>query len=495
MATEKRQVRLPRSLVGKARTNNIYSRYQQKTRVPNNSPSISNSQVSDVRCETVATRAVRNLVRTNGNVGSSIFSFVEIAKSGYFVQGFNTDSNMYNPEATEAAKTVLAQLDTVYNYRSGYADIMTVDATVETMLREAAITSFVGAELVLNRARLPEKIAIFPYESVEWKSRGDGTKYPVQIGVYATNPGFSGTSIDPRSGVGEVPLDFPTVWIGELHKDITKTYVTPMMEPAINSAVYYQEFVEDMRRAVRSNGHSRLFIKLNSEKVVGAAPDEIRDDPAKLEAFLEDQRQLVQNVVEGLSPEEALVGYDTIEVDEFQVTNVKSDYTDLLTAISGMLATSLKSHPSILGLRLQGSQSLSNTESLVFLKIAKGLQRPVEDVMSRALTLAVRLFGINAYIKFKFKPINLRPDDELESFKTMRQQRTLEALSLGFLSDDEASEILGYGVKPEGGPKLSGTMFMNTGGGTMADQATVTEGAQERALSPDTPQRGGGRSN
>ena len=167
----------------------------------------------------------------------------------------------------------------------------------------------------------------------------------------------------------------------------------------------------------------------------------------------------------------------------------------MLNAISGMVATSLKSHPSILGMRLAGSQSLSNTESLIYLKIARAVQRPVEQFLSRAMTLAVRLYGSDSYVQVRFDDIDLRPESELAAFEIMDQSRILEQLSLGFLTDEEAAEELGTGPRAPGAPPLSGTMFHDTSVQTAsAESASPNADPMGNALQPDTPSAAGGAS-
>lgn len=479
-----RTVVMPRRLINKAQTRTLYSRYPKDSVVPDNNIPVAQVTANALRSSyTTAVEAIRLLARKNGNVSSSLFSFVEIAKSGLTAKAYVTNSSLYSPEATAIAKSVMAGLDTIYDYSVGYADVMSVDSLTEVMLREAVISGQVGAELVLDKARLPSRIVPLAADSIRWVSRGDGTVYPVQR--------LAGTG----GAASEVPLDLPNVWFSKVHPDPTKTYVNPMMEPAIDAAIYYDSFVDDMRRAVRISGHSRLVITLDAEKILAAAPSDVLEDDSKKQEFLESTRANVQSLVSQLEPEDAVVTFDSVEIDEVQSRDVKADYTQLLTAISGLLATSLKSHPSILGLRLEGSQSLSNTESMVFLKIAKGIQKPVEDVLSRALTLSVRLYGVDAYVKVKFNAINLRPEDELEAYRTMRQSRVLELLSLGMLTDEEAAEDLGIRSLPEGYTLLSGTQFYKSSSGGLAQSVDVAkDDAMGQAITPDTPRKGGGRS-
>ena len=478
MAIDKTPTVLPRRLLNKAQTETAASAVDKDIEIPKESPLFINQRIRDLRDGGNAVEAIRKLAKQDGTVSTAVFNYVQVAMSGFTVKAFDSSTHQFSPEGSILAKSILAAFNTLTDYSVGYSDVQTMDSLIESALREVVLTGGLCGELVLNKARLPSKIQWVPMETVKWISNGDGTKYPAQTGAEE-----------------DIALNLATVWVAESHKDTSETYVRSMMEAALNTTFYYAEFIEDMRRAMRRGGHSRLIVKLDAEKVIAAAPNDVRQDAAKLKAFLEVVRTDVEGVVTSMEPEDALVCYDTVNVELLTAENVKADYTDLVTAISGMLATSLKSHPSILGLRLGGSQSLSNTESLIYLKAASAIQRPVEDIMSRSLTLASRLFGSDIYVQFKFNPINIRPDDELEAFKTMKQARVLELLSFGFISDEEAAENLGTGERPPGAPALSGTLFRDNKGGIDAENASPNDDPQGRALQSDQPTNGGGRDN
>jgi len=204
--------------------------------------------------------------------------------------------------------------------------------------------------------------------------------------------------------------------------------------------------------------------------------------------WLELNRAAIANTVSETSPEDVLVMFDDQSVDIVQGENVKADYSELLNTMAGILALSLKSHPSILGLRLEGSQSLSNIEALTYLHLAKGVQRPVAEVWSRILTLYLRLMGIVSIVEVEFEPINLRPETELETHLLTRQTRYMQLLSLGMMTDAEFRYKMGL---PEPGPdyvNLSGTRFMSvtsdvqsTGGAS-----NPQNGGAEQTLNPDS---------
>jgi hypothetical protein len=470
---------LPRRLVNKAHTQTVSSKSEKGQELLTENSPYRNQAIRTLR-DRDPTAAIRMLAQADGTVSTAVYNYVQVAMSGYRVRAYNSSGHLFDAGGTQLAQSILSAMSTLYDYSKGYADKPTMEAVVEQSLREVVLTGALATELVLDQQRLPDRLQIVPFETLRWVSNGDGTKHPIQRA---------------QAGGDDIDLNIPNFWVAESHKDASKAYASSMMEAALNTTYYYAEFIEDMRRAQRRGGHNRLVIKLNSDKVTAAAPADVRSDPTKMKTWMEDIRADVQTIIEAMEPEDALVAYDAIDAEMISSENAKSDYGDLVAMVSGLLATSLKTHPSILGLRLEGSQSLANTESLVFLKAARGIQRPVEDVLSRALTLAARLYGADVYVHFRFLPINLRPEMELEAFRTMHQARILELLSLGFITDDEAAAELDTGPRAPGAPPLSGTMFLDPGAtSNRAKEASPNDDPQGRALQSDQPKKGGGNS-
>jgi len=137
---------------------------------------------------------------------------------------------------------------------------------------------------------------------------------------------------------------------------------------------------------------------------------------------------------------------------------------------------------------------MASAETLLFMKNAEGsVQKKLNEMWSRVLTLAVRLFGQDVYVEFKYDSIDLRPDSELEAYKAMRQERTLALLSLGFISDDEASLTLTGSMTPAGFKSLSGTGFhepapVEAGGNPNSQTSAMNKNKKKGA--PQAPKGG-----
>jgi len=417
-------------------------------------------------------QAIRALSRHNGVFSTAVHSYVQLAMSGFTLTGYDAGTHQYDEQLTQAAKSIAASTDTLYDYTLGFSDKQSLNSVLETLLKEVVQTGAASAELVLNKFRIPEKIIPVPVTSLQWKTKTDG-RFPEQT---------------PSAGGDVIPLDIPTFFYASTHQQSDSIFARSPMEAALQTVFVFGEFIEDVYRLLRKSGHSRMVVTLIQEEVNKGIPPDIMDDPAKVQSYLEQVRSQVETLISGLEPDEAVVTFDSANIQILKTAGEKADYTALMDNFSGMLATSLKSMPSTLGLRISGSQSLSNTESLIFLKMVTAIQVPVEVIMSRIFTLSTRLLtGTDGYVKFKFKPVDLRPESELSAHRSVDTQNTLRKLSLGFLTDEEAAHLLGTGPRAPGSPPLSGTMFMDAAGNNdVAPKDATGDGAQERTLSEGT---------
>lgn len=447
-----------------------------------------NRSIADIRHVRNRTQLLRYLSHTEGPLSTAVHNLVQVASNGYSVAAYNTGTNQFSSDGTNLANVVLSRLNTLYDYSDGFSNKLAFKNLIETMLREAVLTNGVGIELVLSKAFTPDFVQVVPLETVQWFNDEKGRPVPKQY------------AFGDMSQRDPISLDIPTFWVSRMAGDPADLYPRSMMEAAIKLLIYFEEFLEDIRRVVRQSGHARQTVSLDVEKAVKTAPREVQNDTKKLQAWLAGIQKAVKDELEAISPEEAVILFDTAtyEIKSPSFGN-KIDYTPMLNVLSGMWATSMKTPPSVLGMRLDsGSSSEGNVETLIFLKSAKGIQSPVETTLSRMLTLSCRLLGADVYVNFEFDPLDLRPEIELESFYTMRQTRILQQLSLGFISDEEAAMRLKTGPRPSGAPKLSGTFFLDGSSVGQEDNLPVNPGDTPvgKTLQPDkkVPRKAGGAS-
>jgi hypothetical protein len=471
---------LPRRIAGVARSLNKASEAGRGEQLRRDTQQKANISIASLRQIRESAALVRELNDSNGLASTAILNMLALSASNWYILAYQTWTQEFSREGLIAAEAILSALDTNWDYSKGYYDRRSMSALVCTALYDTVLSGGIGVELVLDSYRLPRDLIVFPYDSITWKANGRGGKFPSQ----------------KIQGVGEADLNYPTIFIAEAVKPANTQYAKPFVASGVQRLFAYESFIEDMWRVVRQAGEPRLIVKLNYEKVRAAAPPSAMDSPEGLAAHMDDMREQVQTLLSSLAPEDALVLYDLAEIDHITANGEKKDFKELLSELSGQAASAMKSNASMLGMRLGGSQNVASTESMLSTKVAQLVQTPVEEVMSRALTLAVRLYGVDAYIEFKFRPINLRPEEELEAHYAMRQNRVLEQLSLGLITDDEAQVALGLGSRPASAAPLSGTGFYTTkpadtvpASGTNARNQSIAPGGASSAGGKDNVQR------
>ena len=468
------EVVLPsRNLAGKSRAKRPGSGLDKGQSISNPLNRYVANAIQNIRNRSDINEIIRTLMREDGLFSSAANSLVALSSnSGFRLAGYDSTGAM-STEVMAAAYNVLDRFSTLHDYSLGYNDKPGVQSLLATLQTDVVGTGGCGLELVLDKTFGPERLVPIGYSTIVWEADGKGGRYPTQDS-------------------GEINLNLPTVFIAEHNRNADEAYAVSMLRPGLAHTISFNEFLEDTHRSVNRTGHSRLLAKISAEKAWAAAPDSVKADPSKRAEFFNAVREEVEQALQGLEPEDALVSYDTVEYEVKDIGGSKSDYSTLLTTLGNLLGASLKTPASVSGLRAGGSQALSNAETLIYLKVVEGSRPPVEEVMSRALTLAVRLMGIDGYVCFEFLPVNLRPEEELEAYKGTKQKRVLELLSYGLMNDAQACYELG--LRPQG----LQTLLAGTGFYTKKFQGETSEGEGERessagrALNPDTPSKSGG---
>jgi hypothetical protein len=272
---------------------------------------------------------------------------------------------------------------------------------------------------------------------------------------------------------------------------LTEAYPSSYIEAAIQPTLADADFSNDVRRALKRAILPRMTATIDSEKVKKMTPPEILADAEKFAAYKNSLIASIEAVVNQLNPEDALVSYDSVS---YAFVNGGHDPSGIIErlqkVLNGKLAAGAKTLPVILG---HGTTSnASSAESLLYLKQANMLRVKLNEIYSRALTIAVRILGQDCYVEFEYADIDLKPASELEAFKAMKQSRVLELLSLGLITDEEASLQLTGNLPPAGYKPLMGTMFTaakpaatgNPASNTSAMDQTLTSTAPKSPKSP-----------
>jgi hypothetical protein len=412
--------------------------------LPTTNKRIINTDFNTYRNATDMATLVRNFVSASPDLSAAIYAYVRLAINDKWSAIATNLDGTYNVEATQLLTQIVTRMNVVPSYTDGYGGSYSLISVAESLAREVIMYGAMSSELVLNKALMPWRIQPLHVGHILFIPDNMGDLRPIQ-----------------RLGGVDTDLDIPTFFYTSLDQDLLTAYSTSPIESALKPTMFAEDFAQDLWRVVKRAVHPRQTVYINWEKLESQIPLDIQDDPVQVTAWTNQFLQGVENVINTLGVDDALVMFDFIKVERDTSGNISlsSEWEVLSGIANAKLATGAKTLPAILGHGV-GSSNIASTESLLFVKAVSGaVQLKLNEHLSRIFTLAVRLYGHDAAVEFKFGEINLRPELELESFKSQQQSRILEQLSLGIITDEEAHIKLTGRLPPPGYKPLSGTMF------------------------------------
>lgn len=450
-----------------------------KSALTNEEKRLANKDLTEIRTEATAYETVRKFRKASPNLSAACTAYVRMAlTTGYTAIAYNLDGTV-NPEGSAAVANILANISILNDYTIGYDDAPTLRSACESWAYGLLDTGTACSELVLDKTLLPYKMQPIAYQQIKLFPSADGRR------------------LIPWQQIGSetISLDIPTFFMVHLDKDPLLPYSESPIESAVQAVLASEQFMNDLRRVVRRAIHPRYDVAIDEEKFRKTLPPEVANDQEKLVDYLDSVITELEDTVNGLQPEEALVHFDTIgvQVVDHGNTNLSNEYQVLSGMHDARMRAGAKVMPAVVGAS-DGTSNVASTETLMFVKYVEGaIQAPLNELLSKQLTLAARLLGHDVYVQFKWKAINLKPEVELETFAALKQSRVRELLSDGFMTDEEAAiELTGH-LPPAGFKPLSGTGFFSApkaGVGDGQNGATNGGSTLNQNLKPTTPTGG-----
>lgn len=404
-----------------------------------------NTDITTYRTSTSTRETIRQFIKASPDLSAAVTSYIRTGiTSGYVAAAKNTDGT-FNPEATAAAAQLITRMNILNDYTIGYDDGLSIRSLCEVWAKELLTYGGMAGELVLDKVRMPEKVQ------------------PISISQIELFPSRDAKRAIPHQKLGgeDIELDIPTFFMVSLDQDLLTAYAESPIEPSLQAVLFSADFMNDIRRIVKRAIHPRVVVTINAEQFAKEIPPDIAQDHVKLVEYRNEVITTIQNQINGLAPEDALVVFDTlgIEVTDHGNTNLSNEYKVIQELADAKMSTGAKVLPTVLG-HSSGTSNVASAEVLMFMKYVEGsVWSKLNEMLSKILTLAVRLLGHDAYVEFSFNAIDLRPENELETFKALKQSRVLELLSLGLMSDEEASLLLTGHLPPQGYKPMTGTGF------------------------------------
>ncbi len=407
---------------------------------------LATTDVNSYRSGNNSRQVMRDFAAASPDLSASIFSYLRLAITDSYTAVARDLDGTANPEATALLQQLLTRFEVLNDYSDGFSGTWSMQSVSESLAKEILLYGSCAAELVLGKDRLPRRIMPISVTNIEFWPDGKILK-PVQL--------VGGEKID---------LDTPAFAMVALDQDLLEPYSASPLEPALRQVIMSEDFLNDLWRALKRVVHPRVKVTIDEQKFIDSLPSDALHDENKLREYQNALLSDLESKINSLDPQDALIYFDSITMELENNGNISygAELKEITDIINARLATGSKTLPALLG--RANSSNIASTESMIFVKNAGVIKRKLEEIYSRMLTLAVRLFGFDVSVQFKYAAIDLRPENEVLAFKQTQQMIILEQLSLGLISDEEACLTLTGHLPPKGFKPLSGTMFKSGSG-------------------------------
>lgn len=409
-----------------------------------------NTDATTFRSGSSTSEVIRNFAAANPDMSSTINAYLRtgIPKS-YRITAHDLDGRI-NPEATKAAHEILARITFLGDPNQGYNPTSDLQSLSETLGKELLFEGAMALELVLDDLGMPTYPAPIAVSTLQFREDSKRGIYPVQV--------VSGNEVD---------LDYPTVFYVSVDQDLLTAYAEGYLVTALRAVLADEDFNNFLLRQLQRNIAPRMIVSIVEDNLKKSMAIGTLNDPKAMKTALENTMQGISDTLEQLEPEDAIITTDAVGYrlagpgeNSGGAGGIGAMLQTIHEQLQSRLTASLKTLPAVLG--RDSGQGSATVSAYLFLKSAEVLALKLGVIYSRMLTMAVRLLGMNCYVDFKYDDVDLRPKGEQEAYRAMEQDRILEQLSLGFITDEQACVILTGKLPPEGYQPKSGTMFKTT---------------------------------
>lgn len=373
-------------------------------------------------------------------------------------------------DGQKTLEQLLLGLTTRSDYSKGFQMRPSLRAICENLRYLLLLRGGIGAEAVFDKQLLLREVRNIDMATIEWFETAPGVYVPRQ---------------DPENSGEFIDLNVATFMTAFYRRDPTTIYSYSPFVAAINTVSARTQVINDLYAIMQHVGYPRVHVTVMEEILRKNAPAAAQADENEMRKYINARIAEVQTGLANQTPEQSYVHTDAIVPGIInQGGPSKSlDVSAVIGVLNSLNQAALKTVSTVIG-RGESGVNTASVEARIFSLNAQELNHPVAEVLSKVFTLALRMHGLQVYVETHFAPVEMRPETELEPMMITKQQRFMELLSHGIISDDELHMTLFRRVRPDYAPELSGTGFMVSGPKADTDAVSSNSDPQGRAITP-----------
>jgi hypothetical protein len=410
--------------------------------LPNYYEHLADLTTSRLRQDSRAT--LRELFHNDPDVSAAVFAYLTVSNTDPIFT-VRDELGQLSRDGFNMLQLIIRRVFGLGDYTQGFRLREGMKQICANMRYLLLLRGAIGAELVYDRTYAPDELRLVDMNTIRWYEPKAGQYKPRQV----TDGQLNG-----------IDLDIPNFFVSFFRRDPTNIYTNSCFVSAINTIAARQQIINDMYRLMYITGYPRMDITVLEQVMRNAAPADAQTDPVKMQAWIDTQLGAIRTAVADLRPDQALVHSDSVTARIINDKNPGSavDISKVIDILNDQNQSALKVMSTIIG-RGDSGVNTASVEARIFSMSADELNVPVAELLSNAMTFALRMQGLPVTVEVEFRNAEMRPDMELEPQWTLKQDRLSRALSIGVISDDEFHLQMYGRHRPEWAPILSGTGF------------------------------------
>lgn len=389
---------------------------------------------------------IRNLLVQDPDASASLNAFLTLSDTKPII--LVKDANgLIDRNGLKVVNALIDSLTTRFDYTKGFEYTPDLRAIAEEMRYLILAEGMVMGEPIITKEGIFNQIRLIQTNKLEWFERENGRLVPEQV---------------PVNGGDNISLDFPHIFVAYYRQDPSKAYAYSPFVSVINTAAARQRIINDLYRIMQLTGYPRMDISIMEEVIRANAPENIKNDAAKMTTYIDQTLALINRTIANLRPDQAFVHTDAVEVGivNDKKAGMSMDIEPVIKTLNAQNQAALKTMATILG-RGEAGVNTASVEARLFALQCDGLNVPVALLMSQMFTFLLRLTGSTSRVEVIFTPAEMRSPIELEAQLNLMAARLLYDLSEGIIDDDEYHLRMYGRIRPDSSPILSGTKFYN----------------------------------
>lgn len=411
---------------------------------------------------------LKDLVKYDSDVSATLHAFLTIADTEPRMYVYDQEGNL-DREGQKQLEGIINAMTKRSDYTTGFTFTRSLRELAENFRYMLLLRGGVAGELVFSKELIPVEVRQVDMATVNWKETAPGVYKPEQV---------------PPGSSSAIVLDIANFFVKYHRQNPTEIYPESTFVSSINTIAARQQVINDLYRIMQKTGYPRMEISVVEEVLRKNAPMQVQQNENDMRTWLNARLSEIAASVTDIRPDAVYVHTDAVVP---KILNEKGpgaafDVTSIIEVLNAQNQAGLKTMATIIG-RGESGVNTASVEARVFSKSADGLNGPVADMLSDMWTFAMRMLGYQGYVECYFDLVELRPDMELEPQRIIKQQRLLQDLSLGLITDDEYHIEMHNRIRPDAAPELSGTGFFEQAE-TSAEDVSPNSDPLGRSVTP-----------